>query len=90
MKTFLQNFSITKLVFLIVMICLCVFTGYQYWIGQEITIKLWETVVTAIVSFYFWQKVWEAKADPLVDWDDEEEQKPSAVWFNLEETEEDE
>ena len=67
MKTFIQNFSVTKLVFLIVMICLCVFTGYQYWIGQEITIKLRETVVTAIVSFYFWQKVWEAKADPLVD-----------------------
>ena len=56
MKTFLQNFSITKLVFLIVMICLCVFTGYQYWIGQEITIKLRETVVTACISFYFWQK----------------------------------
>ena len=69
MKTFLQNFSITKLVFLIVMICLCVFTGYQYWIGQEITIKLRETVVTAIVSFYFWQKVWEAKSDPLIDID---------------------
>lgn len=69
MKTFLQNFSITKLVFLIVMICLCVFTGYQYWIGQEITIKLRETVVTAIVSFYFWQKVWESKADPLIDID---------------------
>jgi hypothetical protein len=69
MKTFLQNFSITKLVFLIVMICLCVFTGYQYWIGQEITIKLRETVVTAIVSFYFGQKVWESKADPLIDTD---------------------
>ena len=69
MKTFLQNFSITKLVFLIVMICLCVFTGYQYWIGQEITIKLRETVVTAIVSFYFGQKVWESKADPLIDVD---------------------
>ena len=67
MKTFLQNFSITKLVFLIVMICLCVFTGYQYWIGQEITIKLRETVVTSITAFYFWQKVWESKADPLID-----------------------
>jgi hypothetical protein len=67
MQTFLQNFSVTKLVFLLVMICLCIFTGYQYWIWQEITIKLWETVVTAIVSFYFGQKVWEAKKDPLVD-----------------------
>ena len=69
MKTFLQNFSITKLVFLIVMICLCVFTGYQYWIGQEITIKLRETVVTSITAFYFGQKVWEAKSDPLIDID---------------------
>ena len=66
MQTFLQNFSVTKLVFLLVMICLCVFTGYQYWIWQEITIKLRETVVTAIVSFYFWQKVWESKKDNFI------------------------
>ena len=79
MKTFIQNFSVTKLVFLIVMICLCVFTGYQYWIGQEITIKLWETVVTAIVSFYFGQKVWEAKRDPLVDLPDNVEEKDGSV-----------
>ena len=72
MKTFLKNFSVTKLVFLIVMICLCVFTGYQYWIGQEITIKPRETVVTAIVSFYFWQKVGESKKDPLINLDDKE------------------
>ena len=63
--------SITKLVFLIIMICLCIFTGYQYWIGQEIPNKLWETVVTAIVSFYFGQKVWEAKRDPLINNEEE-------------------
>ena len=56
MKNILTKFSVTKFVFLIVMICLCIFTGYQYRIGQEITIKLWETVVTACISFYFWQK----------------------------------
>jgi len=49
------------------MLCLCIFTGYQYRIGQEIPNKLRETVVTAIVSFYFWQKVWESKKDPLID-----------------------
>ena len=65
-NTFL-NISITKLVFLIVMICLCVFTWYQYWIEQEISNKLRETVVTSIVSFYFGQKVWESKKDPLID-----------------------
>jgi len=67
MKNIRERVSVTKLVFLIVMICLCVFTGYQYWIGQEMTNKLWETVVTAIVSFYFWQKVGESKKDPLID-----------------------
>ena len=67
MKDFWEKISITKLVFFIVMVCLCIFTGYQYWIGQEISNKLWETVVTAIVSFYFGQKVWEAKKDPLID-----------------------
>jgi len=79
MKTFIQNFSVTKLVFLIVMICLCVFTGYQYWIWQEITIKLRETVVTAIVSFYFWQKVWEAKHDPLVDLPDDDNEHGTVI-----------
>ena len=67
MKDFWEKISITKLVFFIVMVCLCIFTGYQYWIGQEISNKLWEKVVTAIVSFYFGQKVWEAKKDPLID-----------------------
>ena len=72
MKTFIQNFSVTKLVFLIVMICLCVFTGYQYWIGQEVTIKLWETVVTACISFYFWQKSMQyTEPDSLVKRDKE-------------------
>ena len=72
MKDIRSKLSVTKLVFLIVMICLCVFTGYQYWIGQEITIKLRETVVTAIVSFYFWQKVGASKKDPLINLDDKE------------------
>lgn len=62
-----EKLSVTKLVFLIVMICLCIFTGYQIRIGQEIANKLWENVVLMIVSFYFWQKVWEAQKDPLLD-----------------------
>lgn len=62
--------------FLIVMICLCIFTWYQYWIGKEISIQLRETVVTAIVSFYFWQKVWEAKKDPLIDKTDKDIDEP--------------
>lgn len=79
------------------MICLCIFTGYQYWIWQEITIKLRETVVTAIVSFYFWQKVWEAQRDPLINPDDktDEAEEPgnyrtTAIWFNVDSEEEEE
>lgn len=49
-----------------VMLCLCIFTWYQYWIGKEISIKLWDSVVSSIIAFYFWQKVWEAKKDPLI------------------------
>lgn len=63
--------SVTKLVFLIVMICLCIFTGYQYRNQVEIPNKLRETVVTAIVSFYFGQKVWESKKDPLINNEEE-------------------
>lgn len=59
-----------------VMLCLCIFTWYQYWIGKEISIQLRETVVTAIVSFYFWQKVWEAKKDPLIDKTDKDIDEP--------------
>ena len=72
MKEIRTKLSVTKLVFFIVMLCLCIFTGYQYYIGQEIPNKLRETVVTAIVSFYFWQKVWESKKDPFIDLDSKE------------------
>lgn len=56
MKNFRCKISITKLVFLIVMICLCIFTWYQVFTGKEITNQLRETVVTACISFYFGQK----------------------------------
>lgn len=67
MKNFRTRISVTKLVFLVVMICLCIFTGYQYYKGYEMQNKLRESVVTSIVAFYFWQKVGEAKKDPLID-----------------------
>ena len=70
MKNFWCKISVTKLVFLIIMICLCAFTGYQYVTGQEIKIQLRDSVVTSIVAFYFWQKVWEAKKDPLIKEDE--------------------
>lgn len=66
-KKFFEQMSITKLVFLIVMICLCVFTWYQIFTWKEIKNWLWENVVLMVVSFYFGQKVWEVEKDPLLD-----------------------
>ena len=70
MKNIRERLSVTKLVFFLVMLCLCIFTGYQIFTGQEIKNSLWENVVTVIISFYFWQKVWESKKDPLIDLDE--------------------
>lgn len=75
MKNIRWRLSVTKLVFLIVMVCLCVFTGYQIFTAQEIKNSLWENVVTVIISFYFWQKVWESKKDPLINLDNDTEKK---------------
>ena len=75
MKNIRWRLSVTKLVFLIVMVCLCVFTGYQIFTAQEIKNSLWENVVTVIISFYFGQKVWESKKDPLINLDNDIEKK---------------
>lgn len=87
MKTFREKMSVTKLVFLLLTLVL----GFQtvYLTLNWIETSLFNNAMLMVISFYFWQKVGEAKADPLIDWDDVEE-KPSAVWFNLEKTEEDE
>lgn len=87
MRTFREKMSVTKLVFLLLTLILGFQTVYLTLQGQETS--LFNNAMLMVISFYFGQKVWENKADPLVDWDDVEE-KPSAVWFNLEETEEDE
>jgi len=88
MRTFREKMSVTKLVFLLLTLVL----GFQtvYLTLNWIETSLFNNAMLMVISFYFGQKVGESKADPLVDWDDEEEQKPSEVWFNLEETEEDE
>ena len=56
------------------MICLCIFTWYQFYKGQEIQNKLRENVVLMIVSFYFGQKVGEAQKDPLIDNDEKKDE----------------
>lgn len=81
--------SVTKLVFLILTLVLSFQTIYLTLNGVETS--LFNNAMLMVISFYFGQKVGETKADPLVDGGDERvEEKPSAIWFNLEESEEDE
>jgi hypothetical protein len=73
MKGFWTKMSVTKLVFLEVMTVLC-FLVLRVVIAQNVEnevaktiLQMFEFAVTSIISFYFGQKVWEAKRDPLID-----------------------
>lgn len=81
MKNFLENMSVTKLVFLEVMTVLC-FLVLRVVISRNVEneiaktiLQMFEFAVTSIISFYLWQKVWESKKDPLLDNDRWEWQK---------------
>jgi hypothetical protein len=65
MKTFWEKMSITKLVFLILTLVL----GFQtvYLTLNWIETSLFNNAMLMVISFYFGQKVGEAKADPLID-----------------------
>ena len=67
---FWTKMSITKLVFLILTLVLSFQTVYLTlnWIETS----LFNNAMLMVISFYFWQKVGEAKKDPLVDnyWED--------------------
>ncbi len=62
---FRKKMSMTKLVFLILTLVLGFQTVYLTLQGQETS--LFNNAMLMVISFYFWQKVWEAKADPLID-----------------------
>ena len=64
--------SITKLVFLILTLVLSFQTVYLTlnWVETS----LFNNAMLMVISFYFWQKVWEAKRDPLIDNDSSNEQ----------------
>lgn len=81
MKTFRENMSVTKLVFLEVMTVLC-FLVLRVVIAENVEneiaksiLQMFEFAVTSIISFYFWQKVGEAKKDALLSNDHSEWQK---------------
>lgn len=70
MRSFREKMSMTKLVFLILTLVL----GFQtvYLTLNWIETSLFNNAMLMVISFYFWQKVGEAKADPLIDNDMEE------------------
>lgn len=68
MKQFFVKMSVTKLVFLILTLVLSFQTVYLTvnWIETS----LFNNAMLMVISFYFGQKVWESKKDPLLVWDD--------------------
>ena len=70
MKTFREKMSITKLVFLLLTLVLWFQTIYLTinWVETS----LFNNAMLMVISFYFGQKVWESKKDPLLDWDDKD------------------
>jgi len=73
MQTFRESMSVTKIVFLEVMTVLC-FLVLRVVIAQNVEnelaktiLQMFEFAVTSIISFYFGQKVWEAKKDTLIN-----------------------
>lgn len=71
MKSFWEKMSVTKLVFLILTVVLSFQTIYLTLQGIETS--LFNNAMLMVISFYFGQKVGEAKADPLIDWSQEED-----------------
>ena len=65
MKNFREKMSITKLVFLILTLVLSFQTVYLTL--NDIETSLFNNAMLMVISFYFGQKVWESKRDPLID-----------------------
>ena len=65
MRKFREKMSITKLVFLILTLVLSFQTVYLTL--NDIETSLFNNAMLMVISFYFGQKVWESKKDPLID-----------------------
>lgn len=64
MRTFREKMSITKLVFLILTLVLSFQTIYLTL--NQVETSLFNNAMLMVISFYFGQKVWESKRDPLI------------------------
>ena len=65
MRNFRERMSVTKLVFLILTLVLSFQTIYLTlnWVETS----LFNNAMLMVISFYFGQKVWESKKDPLIN-----------------------
>lgn len=62
---FRTSTSVTKLVFLILTLVLSFQTVYLTL--EWVETSLFNNAMLMVISFYFWQKVGKAQADPLID-----------------------
>lgn len=70
MKTFRERFSVTKLVFILVIVSLCIFTGY--YVFADLEDKSWVVVAflsiaITITNFYFKDKNSKEYPDSLIE-----------------------
>ena len=65
MRNFRERMSVTKLVFLILTLVLSFQTIYLTL--NQVETSLFNNAMLMVISFYFGQKVWESKRDPLID-----------------------
>lgn len=72
MKTFRERFSVTKLVFILIIVCLCVFTGYYIFSDIEDktgVIVAFLSVAMQITNYYFKDKKEKDFPDSLIEED---------------------
>ena len=73
MRNFRERMSVTKLVFLILTLVLSFQTIYLTL--NQVETSLFNNAMLMVISFYFGQKVWECKKDPLIDTNNENDWK---------------
>lgn len=70
MKTFRERFSVTKLVFIIVIVSLCIFTGYYVFADLEDksgVVVAFLSIAMTITNFYFKDKNSKEFPDSLIE-----------------------
>ena len=70
MKTFWERFSVTKLVFIIVIVSLCIFTGYYVFADLEDksgVVVAFLSIAMTITNFYFKDKNSKEFPDSLIE-----------------------